>query len=286
MTIRPDFDIHNADPAAEDPVNCRLVLEICPNALNWVLLNTRGMRPAAIKSYRWKTQRAGPTEEVVRDIVEGEPIFSALKPAEVFIVYNFPESQLMPEKFYTGGIAAPLSDLVYGDLSTETVMEEKVPWFELHNMYRVPTGLHHFLAERFPGAQVWHFYSLQLKCHKMFTAREDEAYLKIFFQAEHFQLMAGKAGQILLVQHYAYQETRDILYHVLHCVQELGMDRETLVLELSGMLEKNSAVFSDLEQYFRHIRFDKIEDSIKMTDELIEYPLHFFSSLLKMAICV
>src|ERR1700712_2575688 len=156
MTIRPDFDIHNADPAAEDPANCRLVLEICPNALNWVLLNVRGMRPAAIKTYRWKTERAGITEEVVRDIVESEPIFSALVPAEVFIVYNFPESQMMPEKYYAGGMAESLSDLVYGDLSAETVMNEKVPWFELHNLYRVPSGLHQFLGERFPTAQVWH----------------------------------------------------------------------------------------------------------------------------------
>jgi hypothetical protein len=244
------------------------------------------MRPAAIKSYRWKTQRAGSTEEVVRDIVEAEPVFSALTPAEVFIVYNFPESQLMPEKYYSGGMAESLSDLVYGDLSTETAMDEKVPWFELHNLYRVPSGLHQFLWERFPGAQVWHFYSLQLKCHKMFTAREEDEYLKVFFQAEHFQILAGKGSQILLVQHYAYQETRDILYHVLHCARELDMDRETLSLQLSGMLEKNSAVFVDLEQYFRNVHFDTLEDSIKITDELMEYPPHFFSSLLKMAICV
>ena len=45
MNIRPDFDIHNEDPLAEDPNQCRLLIEIGSCSLTYVLLNVRGMRP-------------------------------------------------------------------------------------------------------------------------------------------------------------------------------------------------------------------------------------------------
>jgi len=33
------------------------------------------------------------------------------------------------------------------------------------------------------------------------------------------------------------------------------------------------------------IEFEEIDESIKVTDELKELPLHYFSSILKMAVC-
>ena len=54
----------------------------------------------------------------------------------------------------------------------------------------------------------------------------------------------------------------------------------------SGLVERDSSLFEDLQKYFLHLNFEGVEDSIKMTDELKEYPHHYFSSLLKMALCV
>jgi len=64
------------------------------------------------------------------------------------------------------------------------------------------------------------------------------------------------------------------------------MGQDEIILELSGLIEKQSELYNELQKYFLNISFDHMEDSIKITDELREYPLHYFSSLLKMAICV
>ncbi len=32
----------------------------------------------------------------------------------------------------------PVTDLIYGNLSHDLVLDEKIPWFEFHNVYRVP----------------------------------------------------------------------------------------------------------------------------------------------------
>jgi Protein of unknown function (DUF3822) len=284
--IRPDFHIQNQDPSAEDPSQCRLLIEVGECSLTYVLLNVRGMRPAVIKCFQWQTDKAGPTEEVVREIIEEDGMLSKFPANEIFIVYHFAESNLVPVHFYSAAAARPMTDLVYGDLSRDLLLDEKVPWWEIHNLYRVPVPLYAVMQEKFFNAKHWHYYSLQLKCYKMFTSREESQFMKVSFYTDCVVAMLCRAGQLQLIQTFDYRDSKDVLYNLLNCCRQLGFDREEVEVELSGLIEKQSALFQDLHQYFLRIRFESMEDSIKFTDELMEYPPHFFSSLLKMAICV
>src|SRR5450432_582447 len=286
MNIRPDFDIHNEDPNAEDATQCRLLVEVGYSSLIYVLLNVRGMRPAAIKVFQWPQVNTNEPETILRGILESDPVLSRFHPSEIFLVYNFPESNLIPEKFFSADMTKPVTDLIYGNLSNDLVLDEKIPWFEFHNVYRVPARIHFLMQEKFQNARFWHFYSLQLKCFKMFTAKEEAVYMKAFFYPDKMLVMVCKSGQLQLIQHFTYLDSKDVLYHLLNCCHQLSMSRGELVLELSGMIEKKSALYEDLELYFLNIRFDSMEDSIKMTDELMQFPNHFFASLLKMTICV
>lgn len=286
MNIRPDFDIHNDDPAAEDPGQCRLLIEVGSCSLIFVLLNVWGMRPVAIRVFQWPQVRTNEPETILRGILETDPILSRFPAKEVFLVYNFAESNLVPEKFFSADMTRPLTDLIYGNLSQDLVLDEKIPWFEFHDVYRVPAKIHFLMQEKFQHARYWHFYSLQLKCFKMFTAKEEPAFMKVFFYPDKMVVMVCKGGQVQLIQHFTYQDSKDVLYHLVNCCHQLNLNRQEMVLELCGMIEKKSALYEDLELYFLQIRFDGMEDSIKITDELMHYPTHFFSSLLKMTICV
>jgi hypothetical protein len=286
MNIRPDFDIHNEDPSAEDPAQCRLLIEVGTCSLIFVLLNVRGMRPAAIRVFQWPMLKTDEPENILRGIIENDPILSRFRAGEVFLVYNFPESNLVPEKYFSADMTRPVTDLIYGDLSQDLVLDEKIPWYEFHNVYRVPANTHFLMQEKFQTARYWHYYSLQLKCFKMFTAKEEPAFMKAFFYPDKMVVMVCKSGQLQLIQHFPYHDSKDVLYHLLNCCHQLDMPREEMILEITGMIDVKSALYEDLELYFLHIRFDGMEDSIKLTDELMQFPNHFFSSLLKMTICV
>jgi hypothetical protein len=244
------------------------------------------MRPSAIKFFKWPTLRTNEPETILRSILESDLVLSRFHPAEIFLIYNFPESNLIPEKFFSGDMTRPVTDLVYGNLSNDLVLDEKIPWFEFHNVYRVPPRIHFLMQEKFERARFWHFYSLQLKCFKMFTAKEEPSFVKVFFYPDKMVVMVCKAGQLQLIQHFDYNDSKDVLYNLLNICHQLNLNREELVLEISGMIEKKSVLYEDLELYFLHIRFDSMEDSIKITDELMQFPNHFFASILKMTICV
>ncbi len=121
--------------------------------------------------------------------LKSDPILSRFEASETFLVYNFPESNLIPEKFFGSDMTRPVTDLIYGDLSNDLVLDEKIPWFEFHNVYRVPVRIHFLMKEKFPNGRFWHFYSLQLKCYKMFTAKEEPSFLKAFFYQDKMLLM-------------------------------------------------------------------------------------------------
>ena len=51
-------------------------------------------------------------------------------------------------------------------------------------------------------------------------------------------------------------------------------------------IEKKSAIFKELYQYFLNIEFASANDDIRLSGDFYEYPVHFFSSLFKLALCV
>ena len=283
--LKPDFDIQYAYLASEDMTQCRLLMEVTPVSFTYVLLGMRGMRPMVIRHFQWDKSKLGEIDDALREIIF-EDEFLSVEVNETYTVYNFPESSLVPEKYYHPDINRPVTELLYGGLSRDLILSEKIPWWEIHNIYRTPASVHRIMQQKFAAGRYWNFYSLQLKCHKMFTAKEEEQYLKTIFYSDRVVLLAFKNGQLQLTQTFAYTDTKDVAYCLLNASIQLGMNQEQVLVEVSGLIEKQSAMYTELEKYFVRVSFERMEDSIKVTDELKEYPLHYFSSLLKMAVCV
>ncbi len=283
--LKPDFDITYAHVATEDYEQCRLLMEVNPHSFTYVLLSTRGMRPLVIRHFQWDKSDVDLLDEMLRDIIFDDE-FLCLPVHETFLVYNFPESSLVPEILFNADLNKPLTDLVYGSLNRDLLLSEKIPWWELHNVYRTPAAVHRILQQKFSAGKHWHFYSLLLKCHKMFTAKEEEQFIKAIFYTDRMVLLAFRNGQLLLAQTFGYLDAKDVAYYLLNTCSQLGMVQDEVVLEVSGFIEKQSALFNELQKFFLHLSFEKMEDSIIVTDELKEYPMHYFSSLLKMSVCV
>ncbi|PWT77766.1 MAG: hypothetical protein C5B59_03115 [Bacteroidetes bacterium] len=286
--LKPDFHISNGETSGsrDDYSQYRLLMELNARSFSYVLLNVRGMRPAVIKYFQWNQFKDSSIDEIMRDIVFEDEILTLPTIGEIFLVYNFPESSLVPERLFHPDLNQPLTDLVYGNLDKGLVINEKIPWWEFENVYRIPANLHKLMQQKFSSGKFWHFYSLQLKCHKMFTAKEENQLMKVFFYSDKMIVMVCRNGQLELFQSFSYQDSNDVAYNLLNCARQLRMEQEEISLQLSGLIEMKSALYEELQKYFLHITFDQLGDNIRITDEMREYPLHYFSSLLKMAICV
>jgi len=282
--IKPAFQIEVSDITDADLLQSRLLVEVNTNSFSYVLLNQRNMSPLAVKYFQLEHSKDRLLTEVLREILQQEEVLR--RPVkETLLVYNFPESSLVPEPLFSMDTNKEMIDTIHGNLHKGLILTEKIPWWELFNVYRISPDVHHLLQHQFTAGKYWHYYSLLLKSYKMFDSVEDQDSLKVIFYSDKMVALVIKKGVVHLMQTFYYQDSKDVAYHLLNCCHQLGVDQENVRLLVGGLIDRQSALSTELHKYFLRITFEEIDDSIKVTDELKELPLHYFSSILKMAVC-
>jgi hypothetical protein len=275
-----------AENALETVSQLRLLIEVDDVSFSYVFLNPKNNSLVALKYFEFSHLKDRSAVEILREIIYGDELLDK-KALETFIVYNLTESSLVPEKFFNPGIGNKITEVIYGDLDKGMIVEEKIPWWELYNIYRVPAEISDFIAEKFQENKSWHKYSLLLKSHKMFNVREYMSFMKIIFYSGKIVVLVFKNHQLLLVQSFAYADANDIIYHLLNCCQQFRMNTEEVVLQVSGLIDRQSGVYTELLKYFLHFLFDEVDDHVHIADNIKDqYPVHYYSSFLKMAACV
>ncbi|HXB07821.1 MAG TPA: DUF3822 family protein [Puia sp.] len=282
--LKPAFQIEVTDISDEELLQCRLLVEVSPTAFTYVLLNQRNMSPLVVKYFQLETGKDHPLPEMLREIMVGDPLLR--RPVkETLLVYNFPESSLIPEPVFTMDTNREIIDTLHGNLQKGLILTEKIPWWELFNVYRISQELHHLLQQNFSAGKYWHYYSLMLKSFKMFDSTEQVDSIKVIFYADKMVALVIREGKVHLMQTFLYHDSKDVAYHLLNICQQLGLDQQSVRLLVGGLIDKQSSLSTELHKYFLRIDFEEIDESIKVTDELKELPLHYFSSILKMAVC-
>ena len=282
--LKPAFQIEVPDIPDEDLLQCRLLVEVNAHSFSYTLLNQRNMGPLVIKYFQLDLERDKTLIETLREILENDA-FLKRTVKETLLVYNFPESSLVPEALFSMDTNKDMIDIVHGNLQKGLVLSEKIPWWELFNVYRISPELHQLLQQQFTAGKYWHFYSLLLKSYKMFDSGDGQDRLKVIFYPDKMVAMVVREGKVYLMQTFQYQDARYVAYHLLNTCRQLGIDPEKIKVLLGGLIDRQSALSEELHKYFLRINFESIDESIKITDELKELPLHYFSSILKMAVC-
>jgi hypothetical protein len=282
--MKPAFHIEASAITDEDLQQSRLLVEVTPTSFTYVLLNQRNMSPLAVKYFQVETSREHPLTEVLGDIFREDELMKR-QVKETLLVYNFQESSLVPEPLFSMETNKEIMDTLHGDLNKGLILSEKIPWWELFNVYRISPDLHQLLQQQFTAGKYWHYYSLMLKSYKMFDATEEGDSIKAIFHSDKMIALFIRQGKVQLMQTFTYQDSLDVAYYLLNGCHQLGMNQEEVKLLVGGLIDRQSALSTDLQKYFLQVQFEEIDDSIKVTDELKELPLHYFSSLLKMAVC-
>ena len=281
---KPAFQIEISAISDEELLQSRLLVEVNPHAFTYVLLNQRNMSPITVKHFQLELTKDSPISATLKEILESDPLLR--RPVkETLVIYNFPESTLVPEPIFSMDNNREIIDTLHGNLQKGLILTEKIPWWELFNVYRISPDLHQLLQHSFTAGKYWHYYSLLLKSYKMFDSNEPDDCIKVIFYSDKMIALVVRDGKVHLVQTFLYQDTPDVIFHLLNCCRQLGLDQEKVRLLVGGLIDRQSALSTELNKYFLRLQFEAIDESIKITDELKELPLHYFSSILKIAVC-
>lgn len=195
---------------------------------------------------------------------------------QVLIAYDFPQSILMPQQQYRMEDGSQLMGSLYGRAAAAITVAEAIPEWQLMNLYSVPGEIRDWVNNQFPAARQLHQYSVGLK---HLQAGEPEGCIHLDIRKDDFTVMVGKNGKFLLARTAGYSTPEDVLYYVVKVIQSFSLSQSETRILLSGLVDRESALYRDLYQYFIHFEFREAAWNTP------GFPVHFFTSLNDLARC-
>jgi hypothetical protein len=281
--VYPAFNIVQND-LAHTPDDCQLLIEISGQAFNFILFTRSPQHLYLLRQYRIYTSADKTNRDVLEEIISGDEILQKYS-ARATVVYNFPEANIIPAEIYKAELNVPFTRLIHGNTDHHFVFDEQVRDMNMHNVYFISRDVHSLCRDKFKGSEYWHLYTMILR-----WPTDDEhlagSLARVVFYNDKFVAAIYKSGKLQLVQTFAYQTPEDAAYYLLLICKQLKITQSEIVLKLSGLIDAQSALYTELLKYFEKVEHEGIPSSFSTGGILDEYPSHYFSPLLKMSLCV
>lgn len=201
---------------------------------------------------------------------------------QVAIAYDADEAIQIPSAIYKYEDGQLHLDAVYGKAVHTTIVSENVPGWNLQSVYRLPASLQSAASWKYLSGKFWGFYSVLLKNH----SNGNGEMMIVDFKTDEISVLVLNENRLLLAKTYSYSSPDDVLYHLLKVVHQLGLSQKEIKLSLSGLIEKDSAIYRELYKYFINVEFDSLTGDVKLAEALKTHPEHYYSSISKLAACV
>lgn len=188
----------------------------------------------------------------------------------------FEQALLVPQPI--AGKEYALSELVY-DLPAQKFLQDTIQEWQMVIQHSMPQKLYDQLLHAFPEAVFFHAYTPAIKIYNGFVA-EDQ--VSIHFSLQQFRVIVKKDNALHLVQTYTYKTPLDVVYYLLKICAAFGLEQSHLFLIVSGLIDKDSAMFTELHHYFLNLHFAAAPASQVPDSDL---PHYYFTSLYNLAAC-
>jgi len=121
-------------------------------------------------------------------------------------------------------------------------------------------------------------------CLKKKTVDREEL-LFVEFSPGEIMIQLWIKQKLHLFRFFPYETSEDVLYILVRICRVFDIPREAVCLRLSGLIDKDSAIYRELYHYFLDLSFDSGDPLVKLSGDFNGYPAHYFSSIRNLAAC-
>lgn len=200
---------------------------------------------------------------------------------KVDVIIAFAMSLLVPYEFHNNTANKAMFELVYGDRQDNVLKNDLRFQHDLCNIYEVPRLVNSIVSTKFPSATFTHQYSL---LPDVIEANGNHLYA--IFGEHDVTAMLLKDGKLQLIQNFKYKAPEDVTYYLLGFCENFDVNIHETILHLNGNIEIDSPIYKEIDAYFLQIDFSVLPEAFSYSQEIKQYPLHFFSHLFATALCV
>jgi hypothetical protein len=255
-------------------LSAQLFIEIGTQSISFVVLQETIF--TAVVNYIFLQD--GDIIQQVNDILSTEKLLLT-NFKKVDIIWVNKESVLVPPAYYSSANAHKNIELVYGDVEDGLVKTDFLYRHNIHNVYKVNAAIEAVLKAKFPFANSTHKYAVlpdiaEVKGNKLY----------VVFYNHQFVVTAVKENKLQLIQQFNFEKPEDVSYYLLAIIQQYKIEQAYLIV--SGAIDTNSALYSEIYKYFTSITLATLPSDFDYVDEIKQQPAHYFSHLFFTATCV
>lgn len=267
-------------PASFDAPTCTLFCEVSNEGFSFAIKDETSNSFVGLAIYNYDK-----TKPLVGLPIDLQIVFHQKKEIlsqpfnKVFVVYSLPQSVLIPFSIYNSDKNAAVMNLLHGDFyENEIILTDLIAEKSIYNCYRIPEALYKVLQEHYPNAAITHQYTLLLK-----RPTEGKDKLSVIFYGQKLIASLIINGKHQLINSYIYNTQEDASYVLRNICHQLGT--ENIALEINGLIEEDSSLYKEIYKYFADIEFSKLPADLNFSDEIKQYPSHYFSYIFALDSC-
>lgn len=216
----------------------------------------------------------------LENIIEQEDVLKQHY-ATVNIFYNFNTSTLIPTEFFIDEEKQNICDVMFGQDKTASCFHENVKGQNIKLLYRVPQKIYETLNSLYPKNIFAHSTSEQIS-----VSNNNRTSLLCIIYHNSIKVLLFKDDKIQFVQYFDYETLADVCYHLLNVCERFQISTAEVNLVLSGMIDKDSSLYTEIYKYFLYVSFAETSTEINISEQLKELPPHFHHHLTALALCV
>ena len=277
------FSIYSQKEEATTDMYDRLFLEIGKTHIACINTNEHKKVISAFELFNYNESEAADFSKLIGAISLESKLLTRSYPATVVFINN-ESSLLVPIFKFSAEIAADYLNIMFGEDTLSATHFEHLPIEPgMMNVYRVSENLLKVLHQNFTKVTFRHTYSNIVKTIVSDILSYPSECVYIQFYNTFLIVTVAKDEKLQLIQSFTYEAPEDVLYYLLSITEQFALDREKLILEISGMIDLHYVLYRYLITYFRHVEVQNVHTS-KLLIDIKEYPLHYFTPFFNLAL--
>ncbi len=258
-----------------------LLAELCNNEISFLIYTQNPMTLVGFYKFELDTNTIGiDYAEAIKTIINSEIVLQQ-NYATTNIFYNFLYSSLVPTKYFVDTEKEKVLTLMFGIDADTFCFQENVVNNDIKNIYRISTNIYDTINNILSNNSFKHSTTAQIPLGKYLVNT-----IECIVYGNNIKVLLFKEGNIHIVQFFEYVTPIDVSYHLLNVCERFTISPNDVQLILSGMIEENSNLYSDIYKYFLHISFASLPADILITEDMKAMPNHFYTNLTALAQCV
>ena len=190
-----------------------------------------------------------------------------------------PKSTLVPDALFAPEKSISLLSFNHKLEEDEIVLADNLMNLSSKNVFAIPRSVQQVFTELYANATFEHYSSALIETLLVLNKNSTEKKVIVNVHALAFEVVVIKGKELLLYNTFTYKSPEDFIYYVLFVCEQLQLNPETLVLEVVGEIEKDSALYQVLYKYIRNVKFGVRPDTFNYGTKLGSLPKHHHFSL-------